>query len=42
MLSTDASGKGASLVAAVVQKKADEHNGHILSSTKPKVEFTLS
>jgi hypothetical protein len=39
MLSTDASGKGASLVAAVVQKKMDEKNGNIVDK---RVEFTLS
>jgi hypothetical protein len=42
ILSTDASGKGASLVAAVVQKKMDEQNGIKVNDNNPiKVEFNL-
>lgn len=41
MLSTDASGKGASLVAAVVQKQKDELTSEKQSQKETKVEFTL-
>ena len=41
MLSTDASGKGASLVAAVVQKQKDELTSGKQSQQEKKVEFTL-
>jgi hypothetical protein len=41
ILSTDASGKGASLVAAVVQKKMDEQNGIKVNDNPIKVEFNL-
>lgn len=41
MLSTDASGKGASLVAAVVQKQKDELMSGKKSQQETKVEFTL-